>query len=118
MHARFDWCCCHKPPPSTKSHAIIVTHLPHLYRNRVKILTTIGPAPTTITSTKKIRMVHIGRKNGILERTPDIDAVNCAARASHEDVRRLIEGLRLAENAPIIPLPGFIKKNFRKASQK
>jgi hypothetical protein len=93
----------------TESQAIIVTHLPHLHRERVSDVSD-GWRDDQPFDYHAIRMIYVARDGSSLDLAYDVDAMNCAARSSHEDVRRLIDGLRLAKEVPILPDWNEIRK--------
>jgi len=85
-----------------QAQAIIVTHLPHLHRDRVEDGLETGFDDEAAFDYDKVHMIFL-RRGGDLIIHAGLDAVNEAARSSHYDVMRLVSGLRLREPVPSLP---------------
>lgn len=91
------------------AQAIIVTHLPHLYRNRLNSSTMdklwerrnkMGRADPP---NDEIGMIYLNRSAQGVTICYDKEAAALAAKESHADVMEVVDGLRLAERIPILP---------------
>lgn len=78
---------------------IMVTHLPHLYRDRILDLKSKQPA--MLLPPRNVHFIYLKRMSAEVVVLDGMAAADAAAESSHEDVVTLSYGLQLEDNIPM-----------------
>lgn len=92
-----------KRAKETQSQAIIVTHMPNLYRNYVSKLTPTEMWCRPGFDYENVHMIYVDRDANGPKLFPDLAAIDMASRSAHNDIMTLIDGMQLQEPVYVFP---------------